>query len=318
MSREPKFTWGAQKNGPRDYPVKLISGTLLFKGEKRGLYVPDGVTGSTWGKGFADHLDIEHSLPDRLEVTFYSYFENQTYHGVFDLPYEKMVELYQWGEDNPYKRLKFELPQFKKIVVGVAPGGTVAAWIRGPAEQREILFAQAEKIDLSLSRVFDIPFTSEEEGEAFRVKVLKEDVGNEHYQQVMAEGVPFDIWQRYRKLFSWKIIGNGELAFTDVHATHLNGFRSHVRYDYTKAIEAPAPRFITFYHGPKLYELIFDEYETIKAFELLSAIEGLSPEEALIHIEVIPKLPKEASLVRIYNAKKSIELKSASYAESAK
>ena len=313
MSSEPKFIWGAQKNGPKGYPVEILSGTLFFKGEEKGLYVPDGPSDGTWGKGFADHMDIEHSLPNRLEVTFYSYFENQTYHGVFDLPYEKMVDLYQWGKDNPLKRLKLELLQFKKIVVGVAPGGTVAVWIRGPAEQREILFAKAEKIERSLSSVFQVPFTSKEDGEEFRLKVLKQDVGDEHFQKVMTDGIPFDIWQRYRKEFPWKIVGNGKLAFTDIHANHVNGFRSHTTYDYSTVIEAPVPRFIKFYHGPKFYEITFDAYETITAFETLATTEGLTPEEALIHIEVTPKLPKETSSVRIYNAKHSIELNKATY-----
>jgi len=213
-----------------------------------------------------------------------------------------------------FKRLKLEVPQFKKIVVGVAPGGTVAAWITGPGEQREILLAKAEKIEMSLSTVFDVPFASKEDAEVFRLKVLKQDVGDEYYQKVIDEGIPYDIWQRYRQSFPWVIVSNGELAFTDVYATHMNGFRSNIIYDYSKAIEAPVPRFINFYYGHKLYELTFDEYETIVAFETLAAMEGLSPEEALIHIEVTPKLPKESSLVRIYNAKHSIELKKASYA----
>jgi hypothetical protein len=51
-----------------------------------------------------------------------------------------------------------------------------------------------------------------------------------------------------------------------------------------------------------------DDYETIAAFEQLDAIEGLTPEERLIHIEVNPVLPRENSTVRLYNAKHSIVL----------
>ena len=31
------FTWGAQKSGPKDYPVNILSAILLFKGEDVGL-----------------------------------------------------------------------------------------------------------------------------------------------------------------------------------------------------------------------------------------------------------------------------------------
>jgi hypothetical protein len=57
------------------------------------------------------------------------------------------------------------------------------------------------------------------------------------------------------------------------------------------------------------YEFRFDDYETIEAFEALDAIEGLTEEEKLIHIEISPRVDQVTSTVRLYNAKHSIELK---------
>jgi hypothetical protein len=59
----------------------------------------------------------------------------------------------------------------------------------------------------------------------------------------------------------------------------------------------------------KPYVLRFDDYETIVAFEALAAIEGLTEEEQVVHIEITPRVPRESSAVRLYNAKHSIELK---------
>lgn len=139
------FTWEAQKSGPSGYPMKMIRSTLYFKGEETGLYVPTGTSYGKWGDGFANHPEVTHNLPDRIEVTFYSYAENQAYHGMFDLPYDMLVEQFQWGVDNPFKRLKHSQPQFSKFVVAIAPGGTVGLWIAGLGEQREVIVAQARK-----------------------------------------------------------------------------------------------------------------------------------------------------------------------------
>lgn len=303
------FTWEAQKSGPKGYPMKMIRATLFFKGSDSGLYVPNGTSWGKWGEGFANHPEVENYLPDRLEVVFYSYAENQTYKGVFDLPYDKLVELFQWGIENPFKRFKHSQPQFRKIVVAVAPGGSVGVWVSGPDEQREVFFGQAEKYDLSLSSVFEVPFRNDTEAETFRVEVLQESIGVEAYNNFLKEGIPFDIWQRYRKPYQWVIESFYEKELTDHYATLIDGTRSSVLFDYSQVNETTIPSFIQFYYGPKLYDVHLDDYETITAFEALDAIEGLKPEERLIHIEMTPRLPKNTSTVRLYNAKHSIELK---------
>ncbi|WP_157822511.1 DUF2931 family protein [Psychromonas sp. Urea-02u-13] len=315
MNNEPKFTWEAQKNGPKGFPVKIINAILLFKGEDRGLPVPTGPSDGKWGDGFANHPEIEYQLPDRLSISFYSYFENQVYTDVFDLPYDKMVKLFQWGVENPFKRLKFQLPQYSRFVVGVAPGGTVAVWIAGPGEQHEVLFAQAEKGETNLSSVFMVPFPSEEEAEAFRLKVLKGDVGEERYNKIQNEGLPYDTWARYRKPYQWVIESFDQVVLTDHFATLIDGTRSNIQFDYSKVNESAIPSYIDFYYGPKLYDVLLDDYETIAAFEELQAIEGLKPEDRLIHIEMMPRFPKKNSTVRLYNAKHSIELKKAIFSD---
>ena len=273
--------------------------------------MPTGTSYGKWGEGFANHPEVTSKLPDRLEVTFYSYAENQTYHGMFELPYDKLVELFQWGVDNPFKRLKHTQPQFTKFVVAIAPGGTVGLWIAGPGEQREILVAQAKKLERNLSSVFQVPFRSAEEAETFRLEVLEGNIGEAQFKNIQENGVPFDIWQRYRKPYQWVVESASKTPFTDLFLTQINGERSDVLYDYSKINNLTAPSLLNFYHGPKLYTLNLDDYETIVAFERLDAIKGLKPEERLIHIEVTPTLPKENSTVRLYNGKGSIVLEKA-------
>ena len=102
-----------------------------------------------------------------------------------------------------------------------------------------------------------------------------------------------------------------EASITDFRTRRVNGERKSSQHVYQQAQNLPIPDYIVFYSGPKLYEAYLDDYETIVAFEQLDAIEGLTPEEKLIHIEMSPISPRENSTVRIYNAKQSIELKKA-------
>ena len=315
FNKYPQYTWRAEKSGPSVYPMKMISAMLYFKGEESGLPVPTGTSYGKCGWGFAIHPKIKRALPDRLAVTFYSYSENQTYHGEFALPYDEMVTLFQWGIDNKVKRASYLLAQFKIFVVGIAPGGSVGVWISGPNEQREVFFGQAEKIDKSLSSVFEVPFESEQQAEQFRAEVFREDVGEVVFNDIQTNGVPFDIWQRYRKPYHWIIDGFNNTLLTGVRVTHINGERTKLKEgaDFTIARYMTIPSRIVFDSGGKYYELDLDDYETIVAFEQLDAIEGLTEEEKLIHIEMTPKLPRNQSTVRIYNTKLSIELKKAAF-----
>lgn len=307
-TNQNKFTWGAQKSGPKGYPVNILSATLFFKGENTGLPVPSGPSDGKWGSGISNHPHLERSLPDRLEVTFYSYSENQAYHGRFDLPYDKLLELFQWGVDNPKVMGEMSFPIFSRFVVGIAPGGTVAVWVKGHGEQREVFFGQAEKVDMSLSSVFQVPFRNKEEAEEFRVSVLKKDLGEIQFNHIKKNGAPFGIWQRYRKPFQWIIESKNKVPIRNLYVSHINGEFFNTRTDYSQVNNASIPSFISFHFASELYEVNLDDYETIAAFEELEAIDGLKPEERLIHIEVTPLLPTEMSSIRLYNAKHSIKL----------
>ena len=99
-----KFEWIATESAPQHYPMEIIKGTFYYHGKDNGLYIPSGGTLSYgWGHGISNHHlhDGRERLPARLKIIFFSYAEKQFYHGEFDLPYEKIVSLFQDGIDNP-------------------------------------------------------------------------------------------------------------------------------------------------------------------------------------------------------------------------
>ena len=79
-----EFTWKTSKCGPKGYPLKILSGKLYFKDEDSGLSLASGAVNGTWGRNFSGSSSVKEKLPDRFDITFYSYAENQSYRGEFD------------------------------------------------------------------------------------------------------------------------------------------------------------------------------------------------------------------------------------------
>ena len=308
-----EFTWGTSKCGPKGYPLDILSGTMYFKGEETGLGLATGTVMGTWGDTFAKTSLVHKKLPDRFDITFYSYAENQSYRGEFDLPYDKLLALFQWGAENAVQVGDEKRPIFNDLVVGVAPGGTVAVWVYGNQEQREVFVGQAKKIDLVLDYVFQVPFRSDEEAEQFRVKVLEKNIGPIRFKELAKNGIPFDIWQRYRQPYHWLVDLAVPAKFDDISLGFINGERYALNesngLDYKKVNYLHLPTDVFLRVNGKPYVFRFDDYETILAFEELAAIEGLTEEELVVHIEITPRVPREMSTVRLYNTKHSITLK---------
>ncbi len=162
------FEWFASESAPDHYPMEIIQGTFIYHGEaEQGLYIPSGGTLSAgWGESISNHVvgDKLKPLPDRLKIIFFSYAEKQFYQGEFTLPYEKILAVFrEGGLANKYD----------KIIVGIAPGGAVAVWLKG-IDQQEIFFGQAQKIELNPSGAFGLPFENKQASDAYMAEGLAE------------------------------------------------------------------------------------------------------------------------------------------------
>ncbi|MGD8177467.1 DUF2931 family protein, partial [Marinimicrobium sp. ARAG 43.8] len=143
-----KAEWLASESAPKEYQMKVISGTFLYPGKDYGLYVPSGKTVyGGWGKPISTHVTgpDQKPLPDRLQITYYSYLEDQFYYGEFDLPYETIVRSFKEGYGD--HRTPTGHLTYRRITVGMAPGGSVAVWLVGIGKTTEIFFGKAEPIE---------------------------------------------------------------------------------------------------------------------------------------------------------------------------
>jgi hypothetical protein len=299
------FEWLATESAPKNYPMKVLSGTFYYHNEDGGLYIPDAASISAgWGTGVSSHVvgEAYKALPDRLDIRFFSYTENRMYHGSFDLPYDKILALFKAGVAKDK-----EDPTFKKIMVGVAPGGSVAVWVTGH-ETREIFFAQAEPYDGVFTDSLNNPV---DDVEAYSHQVLESSLAPEVIAEMRKNGIPFDKWKSYRKQYHWLPTFAQQQRPQYVSVPFFSGERYKINFpidDVVAKERRPIPVQLSFAYlisgetMPDFYTIRFDEQEIFAAFESLGS-------EELIHIECDPKLPKQLTAVRIFNSKKSVNLK---------
>lgn len=303
-----KFEWDATESAPKHYPMEIIRGSFIYKGEKElGLYIPSGGTlKAGWGYPISSHVTGEKykPLPDRLKITFFSYAEKQFYQGTFELPYDRILELFKQGvAEDP------ESPMFSGIMAGIAPGGIVSVWVIGRGEYKEVFFGQAEKVDLNPSSAFALPFKDKADSDAYISEGLIEAITQEELDSLNENGIPFGLWSRYRNKYDWVPVIRGGYSREYVNVLYFNGESEDNWTDFEKSengVLRPVPQHLTFksvVNGvDTLFKVSFDEMETMAAFEQLSA------DEQKITVEFDPKRPRSQTTVRLYNDKESIQL----------
>jgi hypothetical protein len=309
MKEKTTFDWFAVATAPSDYPMEVISGTFYYRNEDRGLDIPSGGTLTTgWGESFSGYVVGPEfkPLPDRLEVTFYSYSEKQVYRGSFQLPYDKILSMFQRRQvDEP------EWP-YSEILLGIAPGGVVSVWLGG-GDVHEVFFSHAEKIDLPPEAAFALPFKSQEQADQYIQNVLVDSVTPQQLAYIEQQGPPFGAWDRFRKLYAWvPVFKEGKSPHRGVlPSIFINGESYEIPAHFTKEYaNTPKPllKEINFrVGGPRgpVVEVYFDSIEMVDIFEKL----GSNGER--VYLEIDPQISDKSMKVRAYNDKESIEFKKA-------
>ena len=309
-----KFDWQASESAPHSYAMTIVSGGLSYHDGSGSLYIPDGSDISNgWGTPVSSHVvgpDLK-PLPSQLRIAFFSYTENQFYQGKFDLPYEKILKLFQEGYYSPNegKRITYD-----EIVTGVAPGGAVAVWLRGINKTTEVFFCQAEKYEGEWRSITSN--TTLSRAEYVRLSVEESLRTPEAIANFHKNGVPLGLWARYRTRYPWQplftgmTVRDGRIGVVE----YFNGEGDYLNYLLEKDIAASTravPRYINFIWEytnvqGRSYELTFNETEIFDAFQKL----GNSHPPLQLEMRMTPTDDgKKVFSVWLRNTKESIPLK---------
>jgi len=126
-----KFKWSASSSAPKGYPMTIIAANLNYPGGAEYVGASSS-TDSGWGEPDSGSGGGIQPVPRVLDILFFSYTENQFYRGNFDLPYDKILSLFQKGFYSPNNEKHIT---YDNIIVGVAPG---ALWRYGSGVMKRL------------------------------------------------------------------------------------------------------------------------------------------------------------------------------------
>jgi hypothetical protein len=275
-----KYEWLAGNSAPALCPMQIADGAFLYRGGG-SLYVPPGELNPKWGESASvDVVGPDHKpLPDRLQITFYSFLEDKLYRGDFELPYERIAKLFSDGYYNPAKSVR-AMATFDEIIAGVAPGGIVVVWLSGQMREIEVFFGQAREIDSDWNATLRLPSTVVRKDR--RASVLTEVVVQEGPRALQFQRhIPFGLWERFHERYRWRpVFENMPMPKELSPIEYYNGEVDYILFPQTEAdchALRATPSELTYWMPTSVkdrmrwYEVHFDEEETLAAFERLGS-----------------------------------------------
>jgi len=205
---------------------------------------------------------------------------------------------------------------YRRITVGMLPGGGVAVWLAGIDSNKEIFFGQAEKEDVDWSQFTNNTSMTRAE---YVQDTLEGVLKPQEKDKIKKEGIPFDKWSNYRVRYRWKPYFFG-MKITDdliIQAKYFNGENGSLfspENDKIKTDMLAVPKFMSFIwergergagHDLSL-KVFFDEAEIFDAFKKL----GTQNQEIKMEYRMeVDEKGKQAMYIWLVNSKEKVSLK---------
>jgi Protein of unknown function (DUF2931) len=206
-----KFDYQPTISCPLGYPVDVYQGGLEAEdGGFSSLYLGTCTGEDGWGSTGGSMSSGIKTVPNRLNVIWISYAENQFYAIDCDINYKKMVEKFKEGYQ---ARLFFfnygqNKPEtYDYIVVGFAPGGVVIVWLSGNGKQVEIGRYQGSKYKVPANEIAKL---DSHRHLLFEEDYVKETMLNTQIVPLAVQEanknkpIPYGLWDTYRERYSWR------------------------------------------------------------------------------------------------------------------
>lgn len=271
-----KFDWKASDSAPENHLMQIIKGDFFYP-EEGSLYIPTkAILKKGWGKPESSHLvgpDLK-PLPNRLEIVFFSYLENEFYRGDFELPYDKILKLFQ---DGFYSLKAAKQTTFTQITAGVAPGGVVAVWLKGTGNTTEVFYGKAKKVKGDWKSVYHLDDYTREE---FVRSELEDNLNSDVLSSFIKNGIDFNQWDKFRKRYDWTPVLNIPNPLSHIRQyINFNGEVGYMEYplDESKNNKTRVVPKEIYYVWKNPQGLILGLKYTFNENEIFNAFEKLAP-----------------------------------------
>lgn len=332
---EEKFDWDGMVCTPTGYPVVVLSPNIFYSsGGKYITLIPNmsDTGGSNWMGSTRSWSSQPRPAPDHLSIVWYVPTEMKIYEGEFELPQQKIYNLFKEGYMNygiPYEsedgKETLHKETYNSLTVGLAPKGMVVVWMNGQ-NKVEIGRYKARELDRKeANEVYKAHFKLS--GDMPEKVIEKELISREvtpEVREIIKQGKISDKqWDDYRLHYNWKVEFSKPLG---MYHHYISFFNSEYRRclapkmsqeEYNKIILEPCskviPNKLGMYvtaqnHRNYLIRLeTLDEQETLNAFKNL---EEASP-KAVITVFITVDDDFKKFTVTLKNDKKEIKLEKA-------
>lgn len=302
------YEWLPTECADKRYPMYIISGQLLLENGE-SIYIPDRKNiRNGWGEIGSTYLVSEDikPIPEKLMLSWFSFAENKFYAGKFDLPFDKLTQLFKNGFLSPITNNQ---ATYKRIIVGMAPKGLISLWLEGDGTVLEVGAFQANEADIPWTTVVNNPNISRD---TYIQDALEDAIGTEGIESLRKNGIPQNLWNLYREKYRWEpeITGSTPIKMW-VHT--FNGEKEFIDFSSNEEInkERAIPKGIILYwqatSGKKYkVETTLDEQEIFKAYHKLH---DYNPNDSLkLKVEISDM--SYSARVFLRNSKFILELKS--------
>ncbi len=279
MHQTARFRLHATPASAPGYPMVIEYGGFM-RADGQWLVVPSGnyldsktswsLSGVAWAAG-----EELQPVPERLDILYFSYAENQFYEEKFPLPQQQLYGLLKAGYWNSDSRQQIT---YNTLVVSVLSKGLVVVWLAGEGHRIVVGQFRAHLSDADYQRLH--PNSDRAQTVRYNQAHLPPTV----QQQIKAGTISARQWENYLRPYSWQLALPPTLKLTRYTIGYWSEAVSQYpdTQDYAPYVQAlltpherAAPKSLRLYvrdeagQAHQLRIRQFDEAETQAAFEQL-------------------------------------------------
>jgi hypothetical protein len=222
-----------------------------------------------------DVLSGGSEMPTQLSLTWISYAEKKFWKIETEIDKktrDKIRQLFTEGYNNKNLNGVWSHTTYKKITIGLAPGGIVILWLSGLNKKTEVIHYQAIETFVSANEFYRNPH--ERNQQEFYDVFYESEVPKETQQYVKKNGVPVTLWEEYRTKYNYRFdlqFHKTDKESNDRESEYVNGEKEIVKIEDLNSYQIKAlPSYCRFWFSQYNAEAEFDGEEILNAFKKIS------------------------------------------------
>ena len=274
MKVRENFNWAVTVTAPFYYPIEVHKGYLSNDKKMIAAFVNTGLNEDGWNFD-GDAVSGGNEMPTLLSPTWLSYAEKKFWKietSVDKTAQDKILKLFQEGYMNKDIEDVWSHITYKKITVGLAPGGTVVLWLAGPNKRTEIAHYQAEETFVSVNEFSRNPL-EQTQGEFYDF-CFKAFVSKETQALIKEKGVPVNLWKEFRSKYNYRFnihFYKADKESSDRRLKYVNGEEEVIKIENVGSYQnKPLPSYSRFFFNQYNTEAYFDGEEILDVFKKIS------------------------------------------------